>query len=275
MRHPIARLLIAIHVTLCVLCLAVYFMNYEGFQSLAHPDLSVSVASISESDADPRSTFIPPPPPPPTSTDSGQSLKYCPIEYHNAQSLSHQELDRVLKLRTTAPTTICNPDDAVHRRTEWDRLNTDRLPPNLMPFANRCAMHILSENAEFTELWTNNETTYNHVYKCGGTTIWNALDRLQKGELMNGRGIKYKLHRDDSFLLRDNDYYWDHHRYFNDYFRRNFMFSFVRDPVDRSLSSYYELAVKDTKVLRANQGQEVEGKYPLCFCQIQRRLVRC
>ena len=225
-------ILIVLQTLLCFLYLIQYLFHYR-----TTPKVSISSTNlIPESIIDPQSPLtLSAPNHDDDPFAESQSLDYCATEYRNAQSLTASELEHVLKLRTTAPTTVCNPDELAHRRQSWQRLNVSRFSPNLVQFVNRCSVHILSENADFTELWSNNQTTYNHVYKCGGTTIWNALDRLQKDDLMNGRGIKYKLHKNDSFLLRENQYYWDHHRYFIEYFRSNFMFSFVRDPVDRSL----------------------------------------
>eukprot|EP01084_Bolivina_argentea_P039542 73067_1 len=186
------------------------------------------------------------------------TLQYCPIKYHNTQIFTKNDLEQLVKQRTNPPTKICNEYDLPNRNTEWKRLNINNFPNNMLSYVNRCKLNIFTDNQEFTELWSNNQTSYNHLYKCGGTTIWNAMNQMQKDGLMNGIGIKYKLHKNDSFLLRDNDYYWEHEEYFYNYLNHNFFFTYIRDPIDRSLSSYYELAVKDTKILNQVLAKDID-----------------
>ena len=187
----------------------------------------------------------------PTITTNNKNLDYCQHGYYNSHTFNKQDIDKLKTLRITSPKKICNPNDIKNRRFEWDRISMDNLPNNMVSFVNRCKLNIFTdtENQEFAQAFSNNELTYNHVYKCGGTTIWNALDTMQKDEMLNGHGIKYKLHKNDSFLLQDNKYYWDHQEYFYNYWNHNFLFTYVRDPIGRSLSGYYEMAVKDTKLL--------------------------
>ena len=71
---------------------------------------------------------------------------------------------------------------------------------------------------------------------------------MQRNHVLNGYGIKHSQNNKNSFLLTDNVYYHDHEQELYHYFNKNFFFTYIRDPVDRSLSSYYEIAVHDTKI---------------------------
>eukprot|EP00484_Ammonia_sp_Unknown_P023086 CAMPEP_0197040368 /NCGR_PEP_ID=MMETSP1384-20130603/17088_1 /TAXON_ID=29189 /ORGANISM="Ammonia sp." /LENGTH=538 /DNA_ID=CAMNT_0042471111 /DNA_START=21 /DNA_END=1637 /DNA_ORIENTATION=- len=105
-----------------------------------------------------------------------------------------------------------------------------KLPTNMVAYANRCQINaigrggrqfggLLSGDPLMSHLST--QIGFLHVYKAGGTTVRDTMNNVLPGL---GRTI------------------WHNYRgHLREFMTSLFMFSFIRDPVTRAISSYFEL----------------------------------
>jgi len=112
-------------------------------------------------------------------------------------------------------------------------------------------------------LWMNSEVGYLHNYKCGGSSVQDALTKLSQIDL---RGESFY---DDPRRGRVNLYgatpkFLTQSGWRNDpepWYRKMselFLFSFVRDPVDKFLSSFYEVHTRNHSSDRVWRKLEVD-----------------
>ena len=77
--------------------------------------------------------------------------------------------------------------DSITTNSKFKRLNISLLPQNWISFANRCQMNrdLFKTNirGDFDFMWMNSEVGYLHNYKCGGSTVQDALSKLSSIDL--------------------------------------------------------------------------------------------
>eukprot|EP01083_Nonionella_stella_P118304 353152_1 len=161
----------------------------------------------------------------------------------------------LLQKRITPCATHCmNPymthedtDNPIH--PQYERLDTSKLPNNWLSFANRCQLNktrFIRNFGDFNTLWMNSKLGYLHNYKCGGSSVQSALHQLSQIDL-KGDYVYNDTRRSHASLFVNsprflNESGWNTNP--DKWYRilsHMFLFTFVRDPVDRFLSSFYEV----------------------------------
>ena len=158
-------------------------------------------------------------------------------------------IHQLITQRTTMPSKCPNSSRNI--------LQIDPIDHNWAPFYFRCDYKPNSKNSERKHPWLDEgfvtkEIFYSHVFKAGGTTIQAALKRLAaKGklrELTKFETTQYIVTGGSVMRLsnrRDRGGTYGENRIFNNFLNDDaLIFSFVRDPIDKFLSAFYEAHVR-------------------------------
>ena len=127
------------------------------------------------------------------------------------------------------------------------------LKDDLVPFINRCKVNIYRKQPDLFEYYGSATTKigYMHVFKSGGSTVIKTWENVREyvGKGLTGKNAPLKVHWrrwEDDIWAMPREYHWIKN---NEYFYRNvlenqFLFSFVRDPISRFLSGFFEYTVR-------------------------------
>lgn len=184
-------------------------------------------------------------------------------KYLNTYKFKDGEIQELLKQRITETTKICNPNDIPNDRMPFKRLNMSQLKNNMASFVNRCNLRSYSVNGESGEMFIIKHLGYQHIFKSGGSTILQMLEKavsknwLEGGPFPNARKISIthtkRGERHRFFIDRNlpsekthktNPYFSNLDHWYS-MFRHIFYFTYIRmDPIERMLSGFYEMHIK-------------------------------
>ena len=169
-----------------------------------------------------------------------------------------------IKMRTQTITKQCINPYRSGNITSYEYMNIKDLPMNLAPFINRCQINkdIFKENhAEWQEVFMNTKIGYIHNYKSAGTTIQECLHRLTKFDKLDGEFVfneKGGILRWNLRFLNDTKY-WDNREKWYSLMSDIFLFSLVRDPIDKFIRSYFEIHTRQIKLFQIYNLEHLHG----------------
>ena len=174
-------------------------------------------------------------------------------KYYNSHKFTVDEIEELKKLRLK-DVPMCQPPNG--NLTSFNKYKEllSNLPPNLVPFTNKCVIKPIKRTQREMGGFiapnpilirnnirnSNNGTTHHppllgfiHVFKAGGTSVRDTMRRLTQG------------------LSRLT--WHEFAKQFRAYLTDLFVFSFVRNPVDRLLSGHFELRRRNYTILARSE----------------------
>ena len=160
-------------------------------------------------------------------------------------------MSELLAQRLRAPTEKCANPYRTGAATEFARLNVSALPNNLAPFLNRCALNrsvFASNHNEWAEMFLNSRLGFVHNFKAAGTTVQESLHRLAKRGKLRGEFVLNQtgdvLRWNRRFLAQSQ--YTERRAEWLEVMSAVFLFSMVRDPIERVLSAFFEVSARQS-----------------------------
>ena len=156
-------------------------------------------------------------------------------------------------LRTLTISRKCDNPFRTGKPNEFRTLNVSEMPMNYVPFLNRCSINktvFASNHAEWLEMFINSEIGYIHNYKVAGTTIMESFHTLAKSKKLRGEFVLNQsgdIIRWNRRFLRQSQYF-QHREEWYSMMTDIFLFSLVRDPIDRLLSAFYEVNTREVNL---------------------------
>eukprot|EP00483_Globobulimina_turgida_P013039 UN13063 len=169
---------------------------------------------------------------------------------YNILQLTMDKINKLKKIRLQKPT-ACHPN-----RKHANHLNAQNIDlddeNNLVPFINRCKIMGYDIQPDLFQYYGYRDTKmgYIHVFKSGGNTVIETWKNMQKSWKNNGlnEGMKVYLRwwnetKRYGFIMNQR---WIRSKtnLYNNIFEKQFLFSFVRDPQQRFLSSIFEYLIR-------------------------------
>eukprot|EP01083_Nonionella_stella_P096282 270583_1 len=124
---------------------------------------------------------------------------------------------------------------------------------NWAPFWYRCNISWRKHESYFNyqyHMYLTKEINYNHVFKAAGSTINHGLDRLISKHIINI--TKYNTSRPSNIYMNRDITRNEYRNFMND---QTFVFTFIRDPISKFLSGFYEVnrRLRSPKALRLSK----------------------
>ena len=169
---------------------------------------------------------------------------------HNSQidTLTPQKIEQLKTMRITKPK-ACNPSRENPSYLQKWNINLEE-KGNLVPFINRCNVKAYYQQPDLFEYYagSNTKAAYMHVFKSGGTTVIQTWENMQRNLGVRGPHKAMKVHHRQwkpgkVDLPREIRWIGDRNNFYR-FFDGQYSFSYVRDPVGRFLSSFFEYKVR-------------------------------
>lgn len=180
-------------------------------------------------------------------------------KYHNSNELSMEDIEELKKLRLK-DVPMCSPPHGNATALNKYKHLYNNLPPNLASWVNKCEIRaprrvkketggIIAPNEILVDRTDPHHTpllAFIHIFKSGGTSVRDTMRRTIRGldRLTWKKYMEYDQVRA--------------------YMTQLFVFSFIRDPVDRLLSAHFEIRRRNyTMVAKSHQTGINSVKYLL------------